>query len=125
MKIFTKEQIINIAIEFDEFGFRASNPCGTETNDRIVKDIHKVFNELLEFKDYEEKLDFDLIILLRAFINGIYFIDDDGLIDNDLICNLNRSNSGWGFETCWNDYELLLSDYGITWALSREELRRK
>lgn len=121
MKRLNKEQIIDIATEFDEFGFRATNPCGKETNDRIVKDIHKAFNELIELKEIEDELNFDLIILLKALINGIYVVND-GYIEDDKIAGVEKFIDGWGIITYYNQLELCFSEYGDTWALTEEEL---
>ena len=121
MKRLTKEQIIDIATEFDEFDFRATNPCGKETNDRIVKDIHKAFDELIELKEIEEKLNFDLKTLLKALMNGIYVIDDGEILE-ETVSGVERFNDGWGFSTYYNDFELTLSEYGKYWALTKKEL---
>ena len=116
-----KEQIINIATEFDELGFRASNLCDEETNSRMIKDIHKALNELIELKDIEEELDFDLIILLKALMNGIY-VTDDGYRGYDIIYSLGYRKNSWGFKTYYRELELSFSDYGKIWALTKEEL---
>lgn len=74
-------------------------------------------NKLGQLEDIEEKLNFDLITLLKALRNGIYVIKD-GYIEYDSIANSE-------FETYCNELNILFSDYGKTWALTRKELEEE
>lgn len=82
------------------------------------------YTKLKILEDLEEELDFDLITLLKALMEGIYVVND-GYIDVDSIGGIAHYNDGWGFETYHKQLALLFSEYGKTWALTIEELEEE
>lgn len=82
-----------------------------------------VFVKLGQLEDIEEELGIDLITLFKALKNGIYVVEEnDNYIVEDNIRSIENWKDGWGITTNMEKLELLFSEYGKTWALTREEL---
>lgn len=81
-------------------------------------------NKLATLEDIEEELGISLIKLFKALKNGIYNFNS-GYIEHDMIANIKHWPEGWGLVTCDSNLGVLLSDYGNTWALTKEELLKK
>ena len=79
--------------------------------------IHK----LGQLEDIEEELGIDLITLFKALKDGIY-INEDGSVYKDCIKSIEDWSDGWGFISNDDYIEVLFKDYGISWALTEEEL---
>lgn len=86
--------------------------------------IEDQYNKLQQLEDIEEEINFDLIILLKALMNGIY-VTDDGYRGYDIIYSLGYWKNSWGFKTYYRELELSFSDYGKIWALTKEELEEE
>ena len=89
--------------------------------------IAVAINELREYKSIEEELGIDLMTLIKALKNGIYssFVDSSNkriiLKSNKVLLLKTLDGLDCFFED--NDERVLLfSDYGKTWALTKEEL---
>jgi len=85
-----------------------------------------------QLKDLKEKLGIDPVIALRALDSGIYFKDwrrgnDIRKTDVNYICKNSLGYKGYSLGAWDADYPdidicFLYKEYGITWALTREEL---
>lgn len=92
-------------------------------------------NKLGQLEDIEEQLGIDLVTLFKALSDGFYFIDERGVFHNTrcylkpvLDAYRNKieiqeyvDNAGGYWFKNTGEY-VRLSDYGKTWALTKEEL---
>ena len=92
-----------------------------ELDDQQNPTLTFALNKLANLEDLEQELDFDLITLLKALMEGIYVVDDGEILE-ETISGIERFNDGWGFSTYYNDFELTFSEYGKYWALTEKEL---
>ena len=98
---------------------------------RLTKKIKEGFytspniNKLGKLEDLEEELGVDLITLFKALRNGVFVVGDDYLIYEDYIKKIDYWPGSWTFITNEQDLEVRLEDYGVTWALTSEELGLK
>ena len=76
-------------------------------------------------EDIEEELGIDLVTLFKALIDGVFVVGDDGLIYTDYIKRIDHWQGCWTFISNEEDIEVCLEDYGVTWALTSEELELK
>ena len=83
--------------------------------------IEKDLDLLEEYRKIEEELGIDLITLFKALKDGIY-INEDGSVYKDCIKSIENWSDGWGFISNDDYIEVLFKDYGISWALTEEEL---
>lgn len=105
-----------------------------DLNECVVSDCS---NKLGSLEDIEEKLGIDLVTVFKALKEGIYYKKDKNAIEhfipNDeyhlvLDCNGSiRKLNYWLLSIIkvdTNEYinDFWVSDYGKTWALTREEL---
>lgn len=89
----------------------------------LYEAIEKDLERLERLEAIEDELGINLITLFKALKNGIYVIEDnDNYIVKDSIKSIENWVDGWGITTNMEYLELLFSDYGKTWALSREAL---
>lgn len=91
------------------------------------KGIIEAYRELRRYKLLEAELGIDLITLFKALKDGIIVVDDNyechGLSKyrgQEIDLNIFLKRLEIKFVGCWN-----LSDYGKTWALSRNELEEQ
>lgn len=82
--------------------------------------IEKDLDQLEEYRKIEEELDIDLITLFKALKDGIY-INEDGSVYKDCIKSIEHWSDGWGFISNDDYIDMLFKDYGISWALDKEE----
>ena len=82
--------------------------------------IEKDLDQLEEYRKIEEELGVDLITLFKALKDGIY-INEDGSVYKDCIKSIEHWSDGWGFISNDDYIEVLFEDYGISWALDKEE----
>ena len=80
-----------------------------------------IYCKLQELEDLEEEIGIDLITLFKALKDGIY-INEDGSVYKDCIKSIEHWSDGWGFISNDDYIEVLFKDYGISWALTEEEL---
>ena len=135
MKKLTKDQVINIATDFDELGFSATTLIPEEECDRTIKDIHNAFNELIKYKDIEEELGIDLITFIKILsADTLYKKSGDEICEIFSVKNMeaifdkNCFVAHDGYHNCsMHDVYcyLHLKDYGKTWALTKEELEEE
>lgn len=86
-------------------------------------DFMEVCDKLYALEDIEEELGIDLITLFKALKNGIYVVEkNDNFIVEDNIRSIEHWKDGWGITTNMEYLELSFTEYGKTWALTREEL---
>ena len=83
-------------------------------------------------EDIEEELGIDLITLFNVLKDGFYFKYKDKIINsNDYICEIRVNLRGnWVCDIMSNRLDFILlsikfKDYGVTWALSFEELEKE
>lgn len=85
--------------------------------------VKQDFYRLERLEAIEEELGIDLITLFKALKDGIYVIEEnDNYIVEDNIRSIENWKDGWGITTNMENLEFFFSDYGKTWALTREEL---
>ena len=82
--------------------------------------IEKDLDQLEEYRKIEEELGIDLITLFKALKDGIY-INEDGSVYKDCIKSIEHWSDGWGFISNDDYIDVLFEDYGISWALDKEE----
>lgn len=82
--------------------------------------IEKDLDQLEEYRKIEEELGIDLITLFKALKDGIY-IKEDGSVYKDDIKSIEHWSDGWGFISNDDYIDMLFKDYGISWALDKEE----
>ena len=87
----------------------------------LFKDI---YYKLEQLENIEEELGVELIILFKALRDGV-FINDDGSVYKDYIKSIEHWPDCWGFISNDEDIEVFFEDYGVTWALTGEELGLK
>ena len=94
------------------------------TDERRVCLLRKIIETVLvlleEYKKIEEELGIDLITLFKALKDGIY-INEDGSVYKDCIKSIEHWSDGWGFISNDDYIDMLFEDYGISWALDKEE----
>lgn len=81
-------------------------------------------NKLGQLEDLEEELGVELTTLFKALENGV-FINEDGSVYKDYIKSIEHWPDCWGFISNDEDIEVFFEDYGVTWALTIEELEMK
>ena len=86
----------------------------------LRKIIEKDLDLLEEYRKIEEELGIDLITLFKALKYGIYINEDDSVY-KDCIKSIEHQSDGWGFISNDDYIEALFEDYGISWALDKEE----
>ena len=94
---------------------------GIVDNEENFKIIEKDLDQLEEHRKIEEELGIDLITLFKALKDGIY-INEDGSVYKDGINSIEHWSDGWGFISSDDYIDVLFEDYGISWALTEEEL---
>ena len=82
--------------------------------------IEKDLDQLEEYRKIEEELGVDLITLFKALKDGIY-INEDCSVYKDCIKSIEHWPDGWGFISNDDYIDVLFEDYGISWALDKEE----
>ena len=82
--------------------------------------IEKDLDQLEEYRKIEEELGIDLITLFKALKDGIY-INEDGSVYKDCIKSIEHWSDDWGFISNDDYIDMLFKDYGISWALDKEE----
>ena len=87
----------------------------------LRKTIEKDLDLLEEYRKIEEELGIDLITLFKALKDDV-FINEDGSVYKDCIKSIEHWSDGWGFISNDDYIEVLFKDYGISWALTEEEL---
>ena len=85
--------------------------------------VEKDLDQLEEYRKIEEELGIDLITLFKALKDGIY-INEDGSVYKDCIKSIEHWSDGWGFISNDDYIDVLFEDYGISWALDKEEFYR-
>ena len=85
--------------------------------------VEKDLDLLEEYRKIEEELGIDLITLFKALKDGIY-INEDGSVYKDCIKSIENWSDGWGFISNDDYIEVLFKDYGISWALDKEDFYR-
>lgn len=95
------------------------------TSHNYEHDLFKdIYCKLQQLEDIEEELGIDLLTLFKALKDGIYVVEDnDNYIVKDSIKSIENWADGWGISTNMEYLELSFSDYGKTWALTKEELK--
>lgn len=92
-------------------------------NTELEKALDQGIDKLGQLEDFEEEFGIDLIILLKALTQGIYWIGKEGkqsdieIGDGHLKIHFNNGymRDGWAV--------VYFEDYGKTWALTAEELK--
>ena len=82
--------------------------------------VEKDLDLLEEYRKIEEEISIDLITLFKALKDGIY-INEDGSVYKDCIKSIEHWSDGWGFISNDDYIDMLFEDYGISWALDKEE----
>ena len=74
-----------------------------------------------QYEDIKEELGIGLITLFKALEEGIYTIRSNG--KKRYPCLIHNSAVGYVFDFMFDqEAQYILSDYGKTWALTKEEL---
>ena len=86
---------------------------------RITDD--RIYNKLGQLEDIEEELGIDLITLFKAIKEGVYTIHSNG--ERRIPCLAYNGAVGYILDFKYEqEAQYILSDYGKTWALTKEEL---
>ena len=100
----------------------------------LYEDVQNGYNKLGQLEDIEEELGVDLIVLFKALKNGIIYKTDYGYDEGDYHWNYIDAkyiSLGMSYyepflviklEQQPDIEQLELSNYGKTWALTKEEL---
>ena len=96
----------------------------------IVNDSTLIYAKLGQLEDIEDELGIDLITLLKALEQGIWIKTKQGKIRHTS-CHLRKiSTLHFGIEFQDSNYHWRyiqlpedVKDYGLTWALTKEELK--
>ena len=95
------------------------------TTHTYENDLFKgIYYKLMQLENIEEELGIELITLFRALRDGV-FINEDGSVFKDYIKSIEHWPDCWGFISNNEDIEVFFEDYGVTWALTCEELELK
>ena len=70
-----------------------------------------------------KELGVELTTLFKALRDGV-FINDDGSVYKDYIKSIEHWPDCWGFISNDEEIEVFFEDYGVTWALTSEELEK-
>ena len=109
-------------------------PTGNVYVGLTLEEYHQLeedLDKLEQYKNIEEKLGINLIILFKALKEGYFFKKDTGEIVSvqDSFFNYYRHNlyyciEGWYIysKNGYSRFDVRLKDYGKTWALTKEEL---
>ena len=87
----------------------------------LFKDI---YCKLEQLENIEEELGVELTTLFKALRDGV-FINEDGSVYKDSIKSIEHWTDCWGFISNDEDIEVFFEDYGVTWALTFEELEKE
>lgn len=111
------KDIFDILVNFE----RLSNIHDEQTIKKQKFDIvEKDLDLLEEYRKTEEEIGVDFITLFKALKDGIY-INEDGSVYKDCIKSIEHWSDGWGFISNDDYIDMLFKDYGISWALDKEE----
>lgn len=91
----------------------------TEQNEMFVE-LNKCVQKLGQLEDIEDELGIDLIVLFKAFKNGIYIKDQNGVHYHKQPSNTLEENIAY-FRRLFEKENI--ENYGKTWALTKEELQ--
>lgn len=101
-----------------------------EAYKKPLKAIEKDLDKLARFKEIEDELGIDLIILFKALKNGFYYYAINSGEPNTIMfadpenesCSVEYYNKG-NYGIAWAGVDVAyIEDYGKTWSLTREEL---
>ena len=114
-KVTSKEAVLELICEAKSVNIDERRVCF------LRKIIEKDLDLLEEYRKIEEELGIDLITLFKALKDGV-FINEDGSVYKDCIKSIENWSDGWGFISNDDYIEVLFKDYGISWALTEEEV---
>ena len=90
--------------------------------------LQQIYDKLFELEDIEEELGIDLITLFKAIKNGIWYWTKNSNVNAPqpsgpwkLHCDF-YDRKGFVDEDDWYCEVFRFSEYGKTWALTKEEL---
>ena len=106
----------------DEFRIRNLKTNEEKTAKEMFDIIYDDLNHLEQLENVEEELGVDLVTLFKALRDGVFVVGDDGFIYEDYIKRIDYWQGYWTFISNNEDIEVCLEDYGVTWALTSEEL---
>ena len=86
---------------------------------KTIKYIDECMNKLGQLEDIEEELGIELLTLFKALKNGIWIYDNGNPFFTSRIKLVMQLDA---IHCSISDIEVLLKDYGKTWALTKEEL---
>lgn len=97
------------------------------------KAVHKIIRKLGQLEDIEERYGIEIMTLFKAMVDGCYFLRNGKIEhfvpdENDFACpNLDNESLDLMYASpyeasCRVEVTLIFSEFGKTWALTREEL---
>ena len=86
-----------------------------ETNEAIIEEV-AIYNKLYEHENQEEELGIELLTLIKALENGVYYKQDDEV---KFWTVLSLTSCHGKLELYFNDKFYYFKDYGKTWALTK------
>lgn len=89
---------------------------------RKTTDIEAIKAKLATLEDIEEQIGFDLATLLKALLDGVYY--SYGEYRNHIKFAYPSLSDLFELSVD-DDTTLYLKDYGVTWALTKEELEEE
>ena len=83
-----------------------------------------MYDKLHDLEDIEDELGIELITLFKAFKNGIYAYDHANNIDHMKVLSTFYDTKDMECQTDFDGdiFEYDFADYGVSWALTKEEL---
>ena len=117
---------------------RAVSPqCDKDGNTTKVefiafKDIDEAYKKLYKLENLEEELGIELITLFKALKYGVCYISNQNQLTHDYVWLFNNHISAevhdklsYSLMTCNERRILSFEDYGVTWAIYRQELENE
>jgi len=117
---------------------KGMTPIEAIQSDKDIATLCKVYNKLSKLEDIEEELDIDLLTLFKALKCGIWIKNKSKIEevkvggDEHLVLDCNNSIDKkcnywliiYQDITGGTIFDRWVSDYGKTWALTKEELEK-
>ena len=98
------------------------------TQKQMISDLDDIVQKLGQLEDIEDELGIDLITLLKALKDGVYYKLNLGQAEKVGDVSLNYcASTGYFIHFEYLNYDICLDtkDYGKTWALTNEESENK
>ena len=110
----SKEALTQLSNMASPYYWRSKNQL------ELIEIVEQDLDRLEKLEDLEEELGIDLLMLFKAFKDGIYSRDYGYLLVEHFVLKHEKQLHCKPLRIV--EYRFALKDYGKTWALTREEL---